>query len=197
MSESVLTGKQRPPFGSGGQAGTKLSGRLLDMSPLFTPRPVAPAEEAAQSNALVFRLRAVHCVFQVCTGSTLEMLCSCAGGVCIPRASSKKFPLETPASPGTDSPRDVTCLVSLGRNTPCFIVSMHKKLAKCMASSMIRFLFHRATVIYGAYFHVVTRKCFHLMIGQCTFLYQTCLKTFYCFKNIFSQAFFCFNQICS
>lgn len=85
------------------------------------------------------------------------------------------------------------CLVSLGRSTLSFTVPMYMKLAKCIASSMIRFSFHRATVIYEAYFHVVTRKCFHLMIGQCTFLYQTCSKSFYCFKNTFSQEICCFH----
>lgn len=189
ISESVLTMKQCPPFGSERQADIKLSGRPLNISSQFI---------SCQWLLQRWWLRATFWAFQVCVASALEITCSLAGSVHItpaPRACSKKFPYETSASSGTGSSMDVSCLVSLGRNTPCFIVSMHKKLAKCMASSVIRFSFHRATVIYEAYFHVVTRKCFHLMIGQCTFLYQTCLKTFCCFKYTFSHEICCFNHI--
>lgn len=90
MSESVLTGKQRPPFGSGGQAGTKLSGRLLDTSPLSTP--CQWLLQRRQPRAMHWFSVSEQCTVFSRSGSTLEMLCSCAGGVCIPCASSKKFP---------------------------------------------------------------------------------------------------------
>lgn len=189
ISEPVLTMKRHPPFGSTRQADVRLSRRPLNISSQFISR-----------RRLLQRwwLRAMLCAFQVCLDSALEITCFLAGGVCItpaPPVPAAKFPNETCASSGTGSCMDVTCSVSLGRHTPRFRVSMHKKLAKCTASSMIRFSFHRTTVIYEAYFHVVTRKSFHLMIGQCTFLYQTCLKTFYCFKNTFSQEICSFNRI--
>lgn len=189
----MLTVKQGFPFGSEGQAGTKLPGRLWKC-PFCSPHASGSCTGHSPEQCRVFQVPEQCTVFSRCA---LEVPGKCcAPEQCVhPPCASSKFPCEISPSPGTGSPRDVTCLVFLGRNTPCFIVSMHKKLAKCTASSMIRFLFHRATVIYEAYFHVVTRKCFHLMIRQCTFLYQTCLKTFYCFKNIFSQEFCCFNQI--
>lgn len=82
MSESVLTVKQCPPFGKEGQAGTKLSGRLLDLCPLLTAQSDAPFF-MSQTNALCLPGQ---------LWKHLEML-FCA--VCaFPCASSKKFPCE-------------------------------------------------------------------------------------------------------
>lgn len=171
VSESVLTSKQCPPFGSERQADIKLSVRPLNTSSPFI---------FCQWHLQRWCLRAMLCAFQVCRHCVHHPR---------PRACSKKFPYEISASSGTSSCMDVTCLVSLGRNIPFFRLSMHKKLAKCVASSMIRFLFHRTTVIYETYFHVVTRKCFHLTTGQWSFLYQTSLKNFYCFRIHFHRRF--------
>lgn len=127
--ELVLTTKQRPCFWSRRQADAKRSRRLLNMLVHLTPG--ALAEVMAQPLC-----------FPVCVESALEIRAALQAGCVLPlpRCRSKTFPLRLlPVL--VLAPVWMWCLVSLGGNTPCFIVSMHKKLAKCMASSVIRFFF--------------------------------------------------------
>lgn len=156
-------------FGSEGQA--KPAGRILDLSPL--PSPCQWLLQRTQPRqCTVFQVSEQSTVLQVCT----VLQCS----VCIPLCLQQEVPYEISASPGTAPLWMWHVWFSWIGTHPASQLPCIRNF-KCTLSSMISFLFHRATVIYEAYFHVVTRKRCHLMLGQCTFLSQTYLKTFYCF----------------